>query len=72
MPKWSHLSLCLSDGENGVKLHFSFEMPGENVQAYNRHIWSSERFQEVERIWGFQGCETTGLVGTGHLRRGSV
>lgn len=71
MQKWSHLSLYLSDGENGVKLHFSFEMPGENVQA-NRHIWISERFQEVERIWSFQSCETTGLVGTGQLRRGSV
>lgn len=71
MQKWSHLSLYLSDGENGVKLHFSFEMPGENVQA-NRHIWSSERTQEVERIWGFQGCETTGLVGTGQLPRGNV
>lgn len=68
MQKWSHLSLYLSDGENGVNLHFSFEMPGENVQA-NRHIWISER---LERIWGFQGCETTGLVGTGLLQRGSV
>jgi hypothetical protein len=60
----------LFDGESGIQLHFSFEMPGENVQA-NAHIWTSERSQEAERIFkGLQGYEATSLAGMGQVRRG--
>lgn len=57
--------------ENGIKLRFSFEMSGENVQA-NTHIWTLERFQEAEIIWGLQDYETTSLAGIGQVRRGCV